>query len=749
MRHHWLCALFVLAITASSCSSNAGEITLVSNKSSEYTIVIPARPSPLEERAASIFQSYIQRISGMQLPVEKEGSRKFPAAIYIGDTRKSGTVSLGKMVPESYKLQAIGKDIVICAGSGKGLCYGVYGLLEHYLHCKKIAEDAVILSSSNIVSIPGDLHEEHRPQFQYREVYYPASQDAEYLEWNQLQRFEDLWGVWGHSYNKLVPAQTYFKAHPEYYALVKGVRQPSQLCLSNEAVFDIATAELKKRIAANPDAMYWSVSPNDDNGYCECDKCKAVDNEAGSPSGSLINFVNRIAAEFPDKNFTTLAYGYTHRAPRNIKPAKNVYIFLSNIDAFRDKPLADEGSAGAFRNDLRDWSALTPNIFVWDYITQFTSYLAPFPNFHTLQANIQYMRQHGVKGIFAQGSGDTYGEFAELRSYVEAKLLENDTVDVKQLVSSFVTEYYGPAGKYVQQYIDMMQDKMIASKRKLDIYGNPINQWNAWLSPQFLDTYSGFFDKAEAATESNARVYERVTRALLPLEYTVLQQARFYGIEKFGIFVKDDNGEWIVKPKLKEKVSRFVENCKKAKVTELSEGGLTPDAYQAEWNAIFAAGVTPTKAVGTSVSLKYPFAEDFPAKGSRTLIDGNPGYTDFSYNWLGFYGVPMEATVDLGKVQDINSVKMHFLDDPRHWIFIPGKITVESSTDGVKYTLLGNSPVPPNDEHYEVAVKEFAISQKTKARYIRVTADNLPALPSWRMREHKKPMIACDEIFIQ
>ena len=740
----------LLALHAlSSCGASARELTIVSNKNSQYSIVIPVKPNATEQHAAAVLQNYIQQVSGKELPVVKEGSGGIGLAIYVGNTRKAGTIVPGKMVSESYRLQATGSDLVICGGSGKGVVYGVYSFVEGYLHCKKIAPDALEIAKTNTINIPADLHEEHSPQFQYREVYYPSSHDKEYLEWNKLQQFEDLWGLWGHSYNKLVPAQTYFKAHPEYYALVKGVRQPTQLCLSNEAVYTIAVAELKQRITANPDALYWSVSPNDDIGYCECDKCKPVDDAEGSPAGSLIKFVNRIAAAFPDNSFTTLAYGYTHRAPKTLKPAKNVYIFLSDIDAYRDKPLADEGTAAAFRNDLRAWSSLTPNIFVWDYITQFTAYLAPFPNLHTLQPNMQYFKEHGVKGVFAQGSGDTYGEWAELRSYVTAKLLENDTANVQQLTADFLNSYYGPAGKPLLQYINMIQAKMLEAKRKLDIYGNPINEWKTYLSPDNLDTYSALFDKAEAVTEDNKLLYERVGRARLSLEYTVLQQARFYGIEKFGVYVQEGSGAWVVKPKFAERIARFVANCKKAQVTELSEGGLSPDAYQAEWNAILAAGVTPTKAIGATVSFKYPFAEDYPAKGSRTLVDGNPGYTDFSYNWLGFYNVPMVATVDLGKSQAINTIKMHFLDDPRHWIFLPELITIEVSADGSNYTTAATLTPPKDEEHYEVTVKEFAAPYKGQARYIRVTANNLSALPLWRLRDNKKPMIACDEIYVQ
>jgi len=737
----------------SACNGSAQEIILTANNhATEYKIVVPPAPTLLEQRSATVLQDYIQRISGTQVPIVHEGARMSNPAIYIGQTSKAEKVRPGKMPPESYLLQTDGNDLVICSGNGRGLIYGVYSFIETYLHCKKISNAPAIVPSTVQITIPGRIHDEYKPPFIYREDYYPASHDPEYLEWNQLQQLDDLWGVWGHSYNKLVPAQTYFKTHPEYYALVKGKRQPSQLCLSNEDVFNIVVGELKKRMAKNPDAIYWSVSQNDDNGYCECDKCRATDNAQGGPSGSLIKFVNRVAAVFPDKKITTLAYGYTHRAPNNLKPADNVYVFLSDIDAYRDKPLAVEGSAASFRNDLKAWHSLTPNLFVWDYVTEFTNYLAPFPNFGTLQPNMEFFKDNGIKGIFAQGSGDTYSEWAELRSYVIAKLFENDKADVKQLVAGFLKDYYGGAAKYLQQYFDLLQDKMTASKRKLDIYGNPVNEWKSYLSPDLLDQYSALFDKAEGAVEDNPLLAERVMKARLPLEYTVLQQARFFGIEKFGIFTKDNSGKWIVKPKFESKVARFVANCKKAGVTELSEAGPAriPDEYQAEWNEIFKAGVTPTKALDASITLQYPFAEDYPAKGNRTLIDGNPGYKDFSYNWLCFYGVPMAATIDLGKTQSITGVKMHFLDDPRHWIFLPRKITVELSNDGVNYHSIADLGSPANEEHYEVTVKEYTTKHTAeKARYIRVTASNLESLPEWRYRDNKKPMIACDEIYVQ
>jgi hypothetical protein len=747
--HVWLVQVLLLT----SCTGTAQELKLAEQHKSVYSIVIPDEATGLEQKAATTLQKYFNLATGVQLPVVREKAATGIAAFYIGHTGKGDKVHPEKLPSEGYLLQTAGKDLIIKGGSGKGLIYGVYTFLEKYAGCHKYSDIPATVPQLATFKIPA-LNETGRPQFEYREVYYPAAMEAEYLEWNKLQRFEDLWGLWGHSYNKLVPAATYFKAHPEYYALVKGKRQPSQLCLTNSEVYKITVADLKKRMAANPDAIYWSVSPNDDIGYCECDKCQAADNEQGGPQGSLIQFVNKIAGNFPDKKITTLAYGYTQNAPINLKPAKNVYILLSSIDALRDQPLAREGSAAAFRTGLQQWGALTPNIFVWDYVTEFTNYLAPFPNLHTLQANIKYLKDNGVKGIFEQGSGTTYSELAELRCYLLTRLLDDPQADVQKITTGFLESYYGPkVAPLVQQYLSLMQERLLTSKRRLDIYGNPVNDYKSFLSPDLIDQYSTILDKAEAAAEGNEQLAQRIMRLRLPLEYTVLQQARFYGIEKFGVFVQDNAGKWTVKPRLPERVKRFAENCRKAGVTELSEGGLTPDQYMAEWELIFKGGVTPSVAVGATVSLQQPFVPDYPAKGNRTLTDGTPGYSDFSYNWLCFYGVPMVATIDMGTVRKVNSIKMHFLDDPRHWIFLPSGVTIEVSEDGKNYKTAAELKTPANEEHFEVTVKELGSQLKpadggAKVRYIRVTAFNLKGLPEWRYREHKQPMIACDEIFV-
>lgn len=715
------------------------ELPVVAEGKSAYRIA--AGTSREEMAAALLLQKALQQATGVAFPLVKKEAAAEKVFIVTSTTSQSG-----------WELKVKNGNILLSGGSLNELQLAVTAFAARFLGAQKWDQAPATYGKKAGLTLPATFNAGETPAFRYREAYYPYSRDAEYRAWTGLQQFETLWGLWGHSYDKLVPAKTYFAAHPEYYALVNGKRQASQLCLSNEHVFRITVEALRARMSDDPDAVYWSISPNDDLGYCTCERCKAIDDKEGGPQGSLIHFLNKVAAVFPDKQFTTLAYTYTSHPTRTLKPAGNVYIMLSTIDAYRGRPLQEEPSAAAFIRDLKGWSTMTPNIFIWDYNTQFTNYLAPFPNLHTMAANLRFFKEQQVQGVFMQGSGDTYGELAELRSWVTAQLLRHPYSNEDSLLQAFITDYYGrPAAPSVHAYLAALEKNFKESKRPLDIYGNPILEWNSYLKPEQIDAYSALLDKAEAATQGNTRLQERIVRLRLPLEYTVLQQAKMYGRDKHGLYEQGTDGTFRVKNSLLPRVRRFVAACTKAGVTELSEGGQSPAQYLQEYTAILERPVLQNIAWKAPVQLTHPFAPEYPARGVATLTDGASGFSDFSYNWLCFYGVPMEAVIDLGSVKALKEIQLHFLDDPRHWIFTPESVTIWTSADGINYRKAGEKKWGMPEEHYDLNIVPslFVLPAGSSGRFVKVTARNLDTLPEWRSRVGKKSMLACDEIWIQ
>lgn len=741
--------LLLFSLTADACKTTEKTLVLVANAAAKTQIIIPANATIAEQKAALILQTYITKICKANLPISTEKNWNKNTAIFIGRTQVAENYNLTKIKNDGFFIATTANSLVICGGSGKGVVYGVYHFLENYLGCRKYANIPASVKTDSQISVSSPIWDLQNPQFIYRQSYYPASLDAEYMDWHKLQNFEDLWGVWGHSYFKIIPPKKYFKTKPNYFAQVNGQRQATQLCLSNTEVYKLTVEYFKLAMADNPDAQYWSIAANDDEGFCTCPICKKIDGEEGGPQGSLIRFVNSVAKQFPDKIFTTLAYSYTSKPPKT-KPLKNVYPILSSIDAYRSNPLPTEASAAAFRKNLNGWAALTKNIFVWDYSTQFTSYLCPFPNYNNLKPNLIYLAKADVKGVFVQGSGYTYGDMAEYNSYLQAKLLWNPNADIIQIKQDFLNGYYGKAAPFIIDYLNQLQQNLQATKVNLDIYGNPINNYSDYLSPELLDTYSQILDKAEAAVETQASFLQRVANMRLGLDFVVLQQAKFFGSEKFGYQIKNIETQNVtINPNWPAKVKKIVAQCKLAGVTELAEGGQSPEAYLAEWKQIFATPFVPNKALNASVKLAYPFTPDFAAKKERTLVDNVNGYLDFSYNWLFFYDTNLIATIDLKQEKPFNQIQTQFLLDPRHYIFLPTEVVLETSLDGINFKNVGNQTIAPADEDYTASIKKVSFNLPNyTARYIRLTAICPSQLPQWRINSRKKPAICSDEVSV-
>lgn len=716
-------------------------ITLVNEGVTNYVIRTDQNNATLL-KAAAVINEFTLLSTGTGFNLQAQGQAQ-PAIILE-------QVPIDKTYPEdSYSIQFNGANMYI-KGSGKGVLYGAYRYVRDVIGARKWytgRENTFIPKLSSLV-VDADFHVFAKPNFQFREVYFPVELDQEYLDWYGLHNLEEKWGDWGHTFNKILPPSIYFKEHPEYYSLYHGKRQATQLCLSNEAVFEHTVAYFRQRMLENPQAKYWSIAQNDDIGSCTCDRCQAIDKREGGAQGSLIHFVNKVAAKFPDKQFTTLAYLQTANAPAHLRVADNVSVILSNIDAFRRGDIGNEPSAATFRRQLRDWKSKAAHIFVWDYLTQFTNYLVPFPIQGTLQKSLDYLKQQGVEGVFLQGGGASYSDMAELNAYILAHRLWDSTVSEDQLTDEFLHGYYGKAGEPVKAYLNVRREALPAASSALSIYGNPIDNRKDYLSPEQMDHYSTLLEKAEILSEGNPQLEQRIRRLGLGLDYTYLQQARFYGPRQHGIFSNED-GKWHVRSSVQRKLQQFVEDAKKLGVVELAEGGASPDHYAKEWSEIFSAGVRANKAAEAKMTITYPFDPSFPANGMQTLTDRVPGYLDYSYNWLLWTGEPMEIAFNFEKAEKVDTIELSFLQDARHWIFPPKEIRITASKDGKNFKELLLSNIKEIDEDYTVQKVKFKASVADDVKIIRVYALPFSSLPEWRYHPTRKVSIACDEIWVE
>ena len=106
--------------------------------------------------------------------------------------------------------------------------------------------------------------------------------------------------------------------------------------------------------------------------------------------------------------------------------------------------------------DLEDWSKLTKNIYIWDYIVNYSNYMAPFPNFNVLGPNLKTFAEHGAVEVYEEAQGGSLGNaFEEMKCWVLAQLMWNPDLDTDELVSQFVNDYYGDAAADILDYYNL------------------------------------------------------------------------------------------------------------------------------------------------------------------------------------------------------------------------------------------------------------------------------------------------------
>ena len=178
----------------------------------------------------------------------------------------------------------------------------------------------------------------------------------------------------------------------------------------------------------DPSQKFVSVIANDGGGFCECELCEPLTEYERSRVAGVLHLANQVADKVKNENSNwmvdTIAYSPTAPPPRYVRPRDNVMVRFATPQACRAHPLDhDCGDSRHIAKFLRVWGKQCKQMYVWDYVTNFTNYLQPFPNLHTLQPNIQLYLKHNVKGIFNQAPSSGGGEFAEMRSYLMARLM--------------------------------------------------------------------------------------------------------------------------------------------------------------------------------------------------------------------------------------------------------------------------------------------------------------------------------------
>lgn len=541
----------VAALGLTWLAAPASALTLAESGKAAATIVVAAGATAAEQTAAAEVADYLRRISGAVFRVQPEGQTPADGSrIFVGPTafaRSQGLIA-ETLGPEEWIIRTIANDLVILGGPPRGTIYGAYHFLEDVLevHWWNPFEESVPPRQTVRITT---LNLQGKPAIPYRDIYMLYGHDGgRFAARNRLNRDGDarIAAQYGgcrdygppyhvHTFNWYFSPKEYLARHPEWFSLVDGQRvgEGAQLCLTQpelrrafltKLTNTIDTSWTAAKAAGAPPPVVFSVSQNDCLNPCQCTNCQAIARTEESECGPLLDFVNYLADGIKDRHpgvfIDTLAYQYTQKAPKTIRPRDNVIVRLCDTESDPSQPITAPANT-PFREHLSRWARIARNLRVWDYAVTYASPVGmPMPTAQTYGPDYRFYAAHHVEGVFTELEFEVLADMRDFKVWVMMKQLEDPFADYAKLVRIFTEGFYGPGGKHVRQYLAELEQEAAARRTRCDWNSTPLSL--TYLNLGFISRAQALFDQAEKAVESDATLLRRVRHARLPLDRATL-----------------------------------------------------------------------------------------------------------------------------------------------------------------------------------------------------------------------------------
>ncbi|WP_295235864.1 DUF4838 domain-containing protein [Sediminibacterium sp.] len=268
--------IFFLSIPLPFFAQN--KTVVVKNGVPQFSIIVPVDSAAIERRAAVLLQSTIKKMAGCELNILNGIQSSTQKSIYIipsssinelinsektvlqtNQLKKHFNVDFESkrklLIEDAFLISTQADNILIVSGGKKGSIYGVVHLLEKYLGCRMYAPNEELIPQRATITLPL-LCELEKPVNTIRIVNGDMTQqNQQYRDWHRLNDHNEEFakGFYVHTFNRLVPWETYFEKHPEYFALMGNKRIIDQLCLTNPDVYDLTVKTLNEEMTKQPE----------------------------------------------------------------------------------------------------------------------------------------------------------------------------------------------------------------------------------------------------------------------------------------------------------------------------------------------------------------------------------------------------------------------------------------------------------------------------------------------------------------
>ncbi len=555
---------------------SAAELKLASDGKALFKIALPEQQNKFDVFAAEDLQSYLGRMAGASFQVVKEAElASGEAAIYLGQTQAAAKLGLSteKFAREEWCIKCDGDNsLIIIGGQPIGTFYGAWAMLNH-LGAYALTWDQDAIPHKPELLYNG-FEEQRKPAFGGRMIYDHQSGNIlragcdrsvldTYYRWilrNYVNGRQDnapmpyyVSGVFHiphprqyHSLESYLPADKYFKEHPEYYWMTdSGKREPPPrpgynggLCMSNPEVVKLVLERLREMIREDRERFpkeewptVYDISRMDGSKYfCKCPKCLEIAAEEGSQQSLFYRFLNQIAGsihdEYPEIVIRTFGDLNESNNPNHTKPLDNILLWISDNYHFSDcfRPLNNPINEEA-RDLLTRRQQDGRQFMIWDYWNMGgrTFFTPPRveTNFDAIQPDLQYFRKIGATDLFIEASTDASSpqNFIPLCYFVANQLMVDPERDAEKLANVFIDHYFGPNAPLMREWFHEIRAGVAVETRRQPSQGAV--RWSFCNDAFLLRSYRNLKAAAASLPEGNA-YRKRIENEMVSLIWAIL-----------------------------------------------------------------------------------------------------------------------------------------------------------------------------------------------------------------------------------
>ncbi|MHB1457324.1 MAG: DUF4838 domain-containing protein [Armatimonadota bacterium] len=392
---------------------------------------------------------------------------------------------------DGYRITSKDGRINISGGSPRGCLYGVYAFL-HGLGCRWPLPGTAneVVPKIDRVERTGDSAK-HEPTIRRRGMLMaskPVDSLIEYVDFLAKNRFnfifpyltanmaEDLkprmisamadrdmgLDLGGHYLPGLLPRDL-FDTHPEYFRMENGKRvKDLNMCASSPEAIEVMAVNAQREIDyikafSRPETFHLWADDIFEGGTCSCDKCKDL-----SGSDQLLKILNDLTDKLDlgdDIKIADIAYHGSVIPPTTVKASKNLRVMYAARERCYRHPMDGCETNLRYSEYLKgNLKAMPDGSEVFDYLQDLILFrFMAVPLHPIIGKDAKIYKDAGVDGVFAHAF-ETYSDWAYgPNAYVLGKSLwrgDGDPADMDE----YCEAVYGPAGKTMKQYFDMLYD---------------------------------------------------------------------------------------------------------------------------------------------------------------------------------------------------------------------------------------------------------------------------------------------------